>query len=384
MRDYSFIIVSWNAQAYLRQCLDSIKTESKGLDVEVIVVDNASSDGSPEMVQAEYPWVVLIRNDANVGFARANNQGIAISSATYLCLLNSDVVIHPGCLVQMRDFLDANPQIGLAGPKVLNSDGTLQSSCRKAPTLRSVLFRALALDTLFSRSSTFGAHFMTNWDHDDVRVVDILSGCCWFARPAGGPGGRRVERGILHVRRGHGVVPSIRLQRLVCSVQPGRHDHALRRSQLLQAADPLLHRNAAGGSPVLAHASRSSGLHHLLRCGCTGTCLSGCRSLCSLARPAFGARAVRSQSGRQCRLFGAFAHATTDGCLTSPTIRPSERQRTGMTKAEPHYSLVTAFRNEKNWLADLCARSRRNPSSQPRGSWWTTAPRTIHWITPGV
>src|SRR5262245_56580638 len=70
--DFSFIIVSWNAQAYLRQCLDSIETESKGLDVEVIVVDNASSDGSPEMVKAEYPCVVLIENDANVGFARAN------------------------------------------------------------------------------------------------------------------------------------------------------------------------------------------------------------------------------------------------------------------------------------------------------------------------
>jgi GT2 family glycosyltransferase len=180
--DYSFIIVSWNAQAYLRQCLDSIKTESKGLDVEVIVVDNASSDGSPEMVQAEYPWVVLIRNDANVGFARANNQGIAISSATYLCLVNSDVVIQPGCLVEMKDFLDTNPQIGLAGPKVLNSDGTLQSSCRDTPTLRSVLFRALALDTIFPRSSRFGAYFMTNWEHDDVRVVGILSGCCWFAR----------------------------------------------------------------------------------------------------------------------------------------------------------------------------------------------------------
>ena len=182
MPDYSFIIVSWNARAYLRQCLDSIKTESKGLEVEVIVVDNASSDGSPEMVQAEYPWVVLIRNDSNVGFARANNQGIAVSSAKYLCLVNSDVVIHPGCLIEMKDFLDTNPQIGLAGPKVLNSDGTLQSTCRETPTLRSVLFRALALDTLFPRSSTFGAHYMTNWEHDDVRVVGILSGCCWFAR----------------------------------------------------------------------------------------------------------------------------------------------------------------------------------------------------------
>lgn len=182
MPDYSLIIVSWNAKDYLRQCLDSVQTESKGLDIEIIVVDNASSDGSPEMVEAEYPRVVLIRNESNVGFARANNQGIAISSAKYLCLVNSDVIIHPGCLVEMKEFLDANPQIGLAGPKVLNSDGTLQSSCRETPTLRSVLIRALALDTFFPRSSTFGAHFMTNWDHNDVRVVGILSGCCWFAR----------------------------------------------------------------------------------------------------------------------------------------------------------------------------------------------------------
>ena len=181
-QDYSFIIVSWNTKTYLRQCLDSIRADSEGLDVEVIVVDNLSSDGSAEMVQEEYPWVVLIRNDTNVGFARANNQAIAISSAKYLCLVNSDVVIHPGCLHQMKDFLDSNPKIGLAGPKVLNADGTLQASCRETPTLRSVLYRAAALDTVFPRSSTFGAHFMTHWGYDDIRDVGILSGCCWFAR----------------------------------------------------------------------------------------------------------------------------------------------------------------------------------------------------------
>jgi GT2 family glycosyltransferase len=180
--DYSFVIVSWNAQDYLRQCLDSIAAESTGLSVEVIVVDNASADGSADMVESDYPGTVLIRNAANVGFARANNQGMAVSSGRYLCLVNSDVVIHPGCLTRMKDFLDDHPEVGLAGPKVLNADGTLQPSCRAAPTLRSALFRAVALDTLFSRSATFGAHFMTNWDHDDVRSVDILSGCCWFAR----------------------------------------------------------------------------------------------------------------------------------------------------------------------------------------------------------
>ena len=134
---------------------------------------------------------------------------------------------------------------------------------------------------------------------------------------------------------------------------PVCHDHALRRCQLLQATDPLLRRNAAGGSPVLAHASPTTGLHHLLRCGFTGTCLSGCRSLCALARPAFESRAVRGQGGRQCCLFGALADAAIDSGLTSPKIRPTERTHTGMMEAEPHYGLVTAFRNERNWLADL-------------------------------
>src|SRR4051794_26170225 len=165
--DYSFVIVSWNAKAYLRECLDSIRAESEGLTAEVIVIDNASADGSPDMVRDDYPWVTLVRNESNVGFARANNQGIALSSARYLCLVNSDVVIHAGCLREMAHFLDGHPEIGLAGPKVLNTDGTLQSSRRDTPTLTSVLVRALALDTLFPKSARFGSHFMTNWDHGD-------------------------------------------------------------------------------------------------------------------------------------------------------------------------------------------------------------------------
>ena len=182
MPDFSFIVVSWNAQAYLRQCLDSIVADSSGLDVEVIVVDNVSSDGSPEMVEAEYPWVAVVRNDANVGFARANNQGIAVSAAEYLCLVNSDVVIHPGCLAEMKRFLDAHPEIGLAGPKVLNSDGTLQLSCRDTPNLRSALFRSLG-----------PGHGLSPIVHVRRALHDrlgprrgsrrgVLSGCCWFAR----------------------------------------------------------------------------------------------------------------------------------------------------------------------------------------------------------
>ena len=353
MRDYSFIIVSWNAKAYLRQCLDSIVTESKGLDIEVIIVDNASSDGSPEMVQAEYPWVVLIRNDSNVGFARANNQGIAISSARYLCLLNSDVVIHPGCLVQMRDFLDANPQIGLAGPKVLNSDGTLQSSCREAPTLRSVLFRALALDTLFSRSSTFGAHFMTNWDHDDVRVVDILSGCCWFARrlavqEVGGLNeaffmyGEDMEWSLRFGRKGWSVAfnPVATITHYggaSSSRQPTRFFIEMQRADLQYWR---MHHGAAAFITyyvvvVLGHACRVAG-----------------HSVLWLVRPSGRAQSAAKVEGSVACLVRLLTLQLTAASHPQRSAPPSVR-RTGMTKAEPHYSLVTAFRNEKNWLADL-------------------------------
>ena len=183
--DVSFIIVSWNTKALLRQCIASILAELAGLVTEILVVDNASSDGSPEIVKQEFPAAQLIRNATNVGFARANNQAIAVSRGRFLCLVNSDVVVHPGCLRAMIQFMDANPRIGLAGPKVLNADGTLQSSCRAAPSLRAMFFRMLSLDTLFPRSPLFGEFFMTNWDHNSQREVGILSGCCWFARRTG-------------------------------------------------------------------------------------------------------------------------------------------------------------------------------------------------------
>lgn len=180
--DLSFVIVSWNAREHLRTCLRSIASCCTGVSYEVIVVDNASSDGSPEMVASAFPSVRLIRSERNEGFAAANNRGTAVATGRYLALVNSDVEIFAGSIERLVSFMDAHPEIGILGPRVLNADRTDQASTRTSPSLRSWLFRALALDTTFPRSRFFGAHYMTNQPRDQVRDVDVLSGCFWLIR----------------------------------------------------------------------------------------------------------------------------------------------------------------------------------------------------------
>lgn len=178
----SFIIVSWNTKALLLECLESLFRETENHHWEIIVVDNASTDGSPELVRQRFPEVKLIRNDTNLGFAKANNIGVMQSTGRYIFLINSDVKILQGCIDHMCVFADQHPEIGMLGPKILNPDGTLQPSCMGFPTLRNAFCRALALDTLFPKSQLFGRRLMTFWAHDKVRSVDMLNGCFWMVR----------------------------------------------------------------------------------------------------------------------------------------------------------------------------------------------------------
>lgn len=178
----SVIIVSWNAKSFLLECLKSVIEQTAQFDTEIIVVDNASIDGSVDAVRAGFPQVKLIKNTANLGFAKANNIGIAQSSGEYVCLINSDVTVLEGCIRNMADYLDENPRIGMLGPKILNSDGSLQSSCRGFPTLWNNLCRALALDSFFPRLQVFGGNMMRYWRHDEIRSVEVLSGCFWMVR----------------------------------------------------------------------------------------------------------------------------------------------------------------------------------------------------------
>jgi N-acetylglucosaminyl-diphospho-decaprenol L-rhamnosyltransferase len=132
--DLSIAIVSWNTRDLLRQCLGSLPAATGRLAYEAIVVDNGSTDGSPEMVRQEFPEVRLVENGENLGFVHATNQAIARSRGRYILLLNSDAVALPHSLERMVEFMERQPDAGAAGPKLLNPDGSFQASYAHFPT----------------------------------------------------------------------------------------------------------------------------------------------------------------------------------------------------------------------------------------------------------
>jgi len=182
MVDVSIVVVNYNTRDLLHDCLRSITEHGKETETAVIVVDNASSDGSQSMVRTEFPSVKLIENTKNLGFAKANNLGIRASKGRYVALINSDVVVLEGCLPCLVRFMDTHPAVGMAAPRILNADRSLQPSCRTFPSLWNNFSQAVGLSRLFPRSSFFGDWSMKYWAHDTVREVDALSGCFWMLR----------------------------------------------------------------------------------------------------------------------------------------------------------------------------------------------------------
>ena len=176
-------IVSWNAKNDLRACLRSLPLAA--LDpatVETVVVDNASADGSADMVEAEFPNVRLIRLAENTGFSGGNNVALENLTADYAFLLNSDAVCHPGAIDALIAFADRTPDAGLIGPKVLNPDGTIQYSCRRWPTFAAGLFRNVYLGKLFPNNRPAADYLMQDFDHAHTLDVDWLSGCALMIR----------------------------------------------------------------------------------------------------------------------------------------------------------------------------------------------------------
>lgn len=182
MAKVSVIIVSWNARDYLKTCLASIRQTGAGVVQEVIVVDNGSSDGSPEMVVAEFSDVHLIRSTENLGFARGNNLGMQHAAGEYFALINSDIVVHPGCLQSLEEFLDTHPSVALVGPRATGGDGRLQHTCRKLPTVWNTFCEAVTLHRLFPSVPCLAGREMLHWDHDTEESVEVLSGCFWMVR----------------------------------------------------------------------------------------------------------------------------------------------------------------------------------------------------------
>jgi GT2 family glycosyltransferase len=175
--DVSVVIVNWNTRNILCDCLRSVYEQTRDVTFEVIVIDNASSDDSVTMVKAEYPQVILIENRDNRGFAAANNQGMAIARGRYILLLNSDTVILDGAIQKTLAFAGQHPKAAVVGCRVLNQDQTLQPTCFMFPSILNLLLSTTYLYKLFPHSHFFGREQMSWWARNEVREVQVVTGC---------------------------------------------------------------------------------------------------------------------------------------------------------------------------------------------------------------
>lgn len=180
--DLSVVIVSHNHEAYLRTCLLALDPDRQATTLEVFVVDNASTDGSVRLVRAEFPHVRILENEHRQGYAANNNRALRLSRGRYALILNPDTETLPGALEALVTFADARPRVGLCGPQLLFPNGTPQPSCRRFPTLGSVLARRTPLRRWLWRSALNARHLMRDFDHTRTRPVDWMLGACLLAR----------------------------------------------------------------------------------------------------------------------------------------------------------------------------------------------------------
>jgi len=178
--DVSVCIANWNCVALLRRCLQSLFEQPQGVSFEVVIADNGSTDGAAEMVAAEFPQVILIRNAENHGFARASNQAAAAARGRFLFFLNNDTFVPPNTLRQFLELAEANPTVGMFGPRLRGMDGLFQISYRRRPTL-GALFHKISLlrwTRLFRRS--YYEYRRATFDPTQVRSVEVLMGAAVF------------------------------------------------------------------------------------------------------------------------------------------------------------------------------------------------------------
>ncbi len=180
--DVSIVIVSFNTRDVLRECLESVIRENGALRVQIIVVDNASTDGSPEMVEQEFPDVFLIRSKINLGFGPANNLGLRSANGRYIVLLNSDAFLTQGSLERSVAHMDANAGVGLGGGRLVGRDGSWQPSARMFPSVFSDLLVLSGLAARFPRSRFFGRADRTWANPMESAEVDWVPGAYSIVR----------------------------------------------------------------------------------------------------------------------------------------------------------------------------------------------------------
>jgi GT2 family glycosyltransferase len=181
--ELSIVIVNFNVKDYLSQCLRSIYKSKYNFIIEIIVVDNNSVDNSVEFVAKQFPEVTLISLSENKGFAYANNEGFKIAKGRYLLALNPDTYLQEDTLQTMFSYMESHPEVGIAGCKVLNPDGTLQLACRRGfPTPWASFTKLFGLQSLFPNSKLFGRYNQTFRNPNETYFVDAISGAFMFIR----------------------------------------------------------------------------------------------------------------------------------------------------------------------------------------------------------
>jgi GT2 family glycosyltransferase len=179
------IIVTWNVRDYTLACLDAVRRETAHVATEIIVVDNASTDGTAAAVQGAFPEVLVLTNAENVGFPAANNQALARAAGDYVLFLNPDTEVGRGAIAVCLDELERDPGVGVSGCKLVLEDGSVQLECARNPyLLQHLLTETLYLHMLFPGSRWFGHHRMSYWDHEGVRDVEAICGAFMLARTA--------------------------------------------------------------------------------------------------------------------------------------------------------------------------------------------------------
>ncbi|MEI8202483.1 MAG: glycosyltransferase [Bacteroidota bacterium] len=179
----SIVIVNYNVEFYLEQCLHSVQNATKNIVSEIIVVDNNSVDTSVEMLKNKFPEVKLIKNNENVGFSKANNQAIKVSKGEYVLLLNPDTIVEDDTFSKIISFMDAHPKAGGLGVKMLDGKGNfLPESKRGLPTPKIAFFKVFGLARLFPTTKTFGGYHLGYLNSENIHEVDVLSGAFMFLR----------------------------------------------------------------------------------------------------------------------------------------------------------------------------------------------------------
>jgi GT2 family glycosyltransferase len=201
--DLSIVIVSWNVKELLARCLTALTAHSLAagigcrepfvvrtpvrqpgphLECEIVVADNASTDGSPDMVRQHFPDVRLIASDSNLGFVRGNNRGVAASTGRYILLLTPDTEVFGGALAAMVTYMDEHPDVGVLGPKLLFPDGQVQPSRRRFPTLATAFLESTVLQHWFPRNCVLQRYYVQDRSDDEEQDTDWLVGACLLIR----------------------------------------------------------------------------------------------------------------------------------------------------------------------------------------------------------